>query len=194
MEIDVASFDTETQVSGGPAPVLRDDLPRSPHAIRALGPPDEIAFRDLLLGLDEASRISRFSCVLGDDGIVRHARRALREAAWVAGLSVDGELCGLVELYETCEPGAVEAAFAVTKCWRRQGVGTALLFAAIEWARRSHHASLRMIFARGNWPMRRLAGKAEASLDLALDKLIASIAIGRRVDQCCRAGGDAFLK
>ena len=171
----MATFDTGIELLGRAAPAMRDE---DTTALRALGPADEIAFRNLLLGLDEASRISRFSFHIGDDAIVRHARHAMREAVFIAGVFEDGELCGAVELYESCEPGDVEAAFAVARRWRRQGIGTALLFAALEWAQRSHCTRLQMAFTRGNWPMRRLAGKAELSLHLGLDKLTASVATG----------------
>jgi GNAT superfamily N-acetyltransferase len=135
------------------------------------------AYRDLLLGLDAPARLSRFACPLSDDGILKHADYAVREAAWIAGLFVTSELCGVVELYECRDPQDLEAAFAVANIWRRQGVGTALLFAAIGWARRSHRSCLRMMFSRHNWPMRRLAGKAEPRLDLDMEEFIASVMI-----------------
>jgi len=168
----VATLDTGIKLLGRPAPAMRDEG----TTLRALGPADEIAFRNLLLGLDEASRISRFSFHVGDDAIVRHARHAMREAVFIAGVLEDGELCGAVELYESGEPDEVEAAFAVARRWRRQGIGTALLYAALEWAKRSNCTKLQMAFTRGNWPMRRLAGKAEPSLHLGLEKMTASVA------------------
>ena len=72
----------------------------------------------------------------------------------------------------------VEAAFAVASAWRRQGVGTALLNAAIGWARMSDRSCLRMMFSRHNWPMRRLASKAKPQLDLDMEELIASVTVG----------------
>ena len=136
------------------------------------------AFRDLLLGLDAPSRLCRFACPLSDDDILRHTDYAVRETAWIAGLFVANELCGVVELYECRDPQDIEAAFAVASAWRRQGVGTALLFAAIGWARMSHRTRLRMMFSRNDWAMRRLATKAEPQLDLYMDELIASVTIG----------------
>jgi GNAT superfamily N-acetyltransferase len=179
MEIDVASFDPQAfrLMSGETAVPLRSP-PRFPHTVRTLGAEDESAFRALLLGLDDASRLSRFCGVISDDGIAWHTRQALRGTAWLAGLFVDGELCGVVELYKTRYPDDLEAAFAVADRWRRLGLGTALLFAALEWARHTRRATLRMIFSRTNWPMRRLASKAEPTFDLALDEFIASVAIG----------------
>ena len=152
---------------------------RSLHRdIVALSSEHRTAFRDLLLGLDAPSRLSQFACPLSDDGILRHTDFAVREAAWIAGLFVANELCGVVELYECRDAQDVEAAFAVASAWRRQGVGTALLHAAIGWARRSHRSRLRMMFSRHYWPMRRLASKAKAQLDLDMEELIACVMIG----------------
>jgi GNAT superfamily N-acetyltransferase len=195
MEIDVASFDPHAfrQISGETATLLRTP-PRIPHIVRTLGAEDERAFRALLLGLDDACRLSRFCGITSDEGIARHTRQALSETAWLAGLFVDDELCGVVELYEASDPGDLEAAFAVASRWRRLGFGTALLFAALEWARHSRRATLHMIFSRTNWPMRRLASKAEPTFDLTLDELIASVVIGGGAGQPCRAGGNTISK
>ena len=76
------------------------------------------------------------------------------------------------------DPQDIEAAFAVASAWRRQGVNTALLFAAIGWARMSHRTRLRMMFSRNDWAMRRLATKAKPQLDLYINELIASVTIG----------------
>ena len=175
----MASLDTETpwQRSGDTVGLLRL-ANRTPYTIRKLGAEDETAFCNLLLGLDDASRLSRFSCAISDDAIARHVRQALHEAVWLAGLFVGNELCGAVELYEAWPSNDVEAAFAVGNGWRRRGIATALLHAALGWARQSHHTKLHMIFARCNWPMRRLASKAEPTFDMSLDELIASVAIG----------------
>jgi len=172
-----------------PQPVLAAEFPftelsRLGSSARSLRPDivslslqHRTAFRDLLLGLDAPSRLSRFACFLSDDGILRHTDYAVREASWIAGLFVANELCGVVELYECRDPQDIEAAFAVASARRRQGVGTALLFAAIGWARMSHRSRLRMMFSRNDWPMRRLASKAEPQLDLYMDELIASVTI-----------------
>jgi len=57
--------------------------------------------------------------------------------------------------------------------------GTNLLEAAVQWAARSDRILLRMIFSTDNWPMRKLAHKAHARLDLALDQVVADIPITR---------------
>jgi GNAT superfamily N-acetyltransferase len=177
-ELDVASSDAKTpsQVSCELVLPLRPSVRQIPRKLTALGADDRIAFRAFLLALDEPSRFSRFSCVMSDDGIARHALYAASEAAWIAGMFAGEELCGVVELYESREPRDVEAAFVVATARRRQGVGTALLFAALRWAQRSDRARLRMIFSRRHWAMRRLTGKAGASLDL--DEFVADVVVG----------------
>ncbi len=169
---DTVPFTDLSRSGSGARPPRRD--------VVALSPEHRTAFRDLLLGLDAPARLSRFACPLGDDGILQHMNYATREAAWIAGLFVANELCGVVELYECRDPQDIEAAFAVASVWRRQGIGTALLFAAIGWTRMSHRSRLRMMFSRHNWPMRRLASKAEPQLDLDMEELIASVMVGDR--------------
>jgi GNAT superfamily N-acetyltransferase len=180
---------TELSHLGSSARSLRRD-------IVSLSLEHRTAFRELLLGLDASSRSRRFACFLSDDGILRHTDYAVREAAWIAGLFVAKELCGVVELYECRDPQDIEAAFAVASAWRRQGVGTALLFAAIGWARMSHRSRLRMMFSRNDWPMRRVASKAEPQLDLYMDELIASVTIGgvSRDNLDENGGGNQSLK
>ncbi len=36
-----------------------------------------------------------------------------------------------------------------------------------------------MIFSRNNWPMRKLASRADARFDLVLDEIVADVAVGR---------------
>ena len=167
---DTVAFTDPSRSGAGARPLHRDVIPLSLE--------HRIAFRDLLLGLDAPSRLSRFACPLSDDGILQHMNYATREAVWIAGLFAANELCGVVELYECQEPEDIEAAFAVAGVWRRKGIGTALLFAAIGWARTSHRSRLRMMFSRHNWPMRRLASKAEPQLDLDMEELVASVMVG----------------
>ena len=161
------------------------------RTIISLGPEHLTVFRDLLLGLDAPCRLSRFASQLSDNGILRHTEHAVREAAWIAGFFTANELCGVVELYECRDPRDIEAAFAVASAWRRLGIGTALLFKAIEWAQLTRRSRLRMMFSRQNWPMRRLASKANPDLDLDMDELIANVAIG---DRRCGADTDQHLR
>ena len=140
----------------------------------------------LLLALDAPSRVSRFLFAASDRSLIEHARRALSTAAWVAGAIVEGGLRGIAEIYDIGATGGVEAAFLVDRDWRRQGLGTALLRASQHWAAESKRAAIRMVFSRGNWPMRRLASTANARLDLALDEISAELPVGEHATAACR--------
>jgi GNAT superfamily N-acetyltransferase len=134
----------------------------------------------LLLALDMPSRVSRFMYAAGDDSLIEHGRRALSNAAWLAGAFVDGRLRGIAEVYDIGATGGVEAAFVVDRRWRRRGLGTALLQASQHWAAASKRAMIRGVFSRSNWPMRRLARTANARLDLGLDEVSAEIPVAAR--------------
>jgi hypothetical protein len=60
----------------------------------------------------------------------------------------------------------------------------------------SHRSRLRMMFSRNDWPMRRVASKAEPQLDLYMDELIASVTIGgvSRDNLDENGGGNQSLK
>ena len=131
----------------------------------------------LLKRLDRCSRIYRFGQPANDACVEAHTKRALSTAAFIAGAFVDDVLVGIVEVFDTGRDGIAEVAFAVDADWRRLGFGSALLESATQWARRSGVRMLRMIISRNNWPMRRLANKAGARFDLALDEIQADIAI-----------------
>jgi len=107
----------------------------------------------------------------------RRRRVSARAATWIAGIFIERRLCGLVEVYDLEPAGTVEAAFLVEQTCRRRGFGTALLQAAIKWATESDRTVFRMLFSRGNWPMRKLARNAQARLDLVSDEVLADITI-----------------
>jgi hypothetical protein len=76
----------------------------------------------LLLALDTPCRVSRFQYAASDDSLIEHGRRALSNAAWLAGAFVDGGLRGIAEVYDIGATGDVEAAFVVDRDWRRHSV------------------------------------------------------------------------
>jgi GNAT superfamily N-acetyltransferase len=146
--------------------------------IKRLGPQHETDLLALLLDLDQPCRVSRFCCAASDRFLIQHSQRALLSAAWIAGAFVDETLRGVVEAYDVDATGAVEAAFLVERDWRRRGLGSALLQATIQWARENDRHTLRMMFSRCNWPMRKLASNVQAQLDLSLDEISAHVVIG----------------
>jgi GNAT superfamily N-acetyltransferase len=166
--------------------------PTDRPSIMPLGPQHEAELARLLLSLDKASRVSRFACAASDAALIAHSQRALTTSTWIAGLFADHRLRGVVEVYDLGPPGLVEAAFLVEPDWRRRGFGTALLQAALQWASEAERIVLRMVFSRCNWPMRKLAGKADARLDLAFDEIAADVAIaapGVRAPARCEVYG-----
>jgi GNAT superfamily N-acetyltransferase len=147
--------------------------------IKPLGPQHETDLLAVFLDLDRPCRVSRFAYAASDHFLIQHSQRALSSAAWIAGAFVDETLRGVVEVYDAAA-GAVETAFLVERDWRRRGLGTALMRAAMQWARENDRPTLRMMFSRGNWPMRKLATNAQARLDLSLDEICADVVVGSR--------------
>jgi len=94
------------------------------------------------------------------------------------GIYSHNSLRGVLELREERGRCVAEAALVVEEQWRGRGFGWALLQAAAERAGEANASKLRLIFSRQNWPMRQLARKANAKLDLVWDELRADIAIG----------------
>jgi GNAT superfamily N-acetyltransferase len=99
----------------------------------------------------------------------------LRPAAWRAGLFVANELKGVVRADDGTRAGRVEAMLFVDEGWRRQGIGSALLEEAMDWARRADANTLRLVCERTDWPMRHFTEKFGARLDLVFGQIIADI-------------------
>jgi GNAT superfamily N-acetyltransferase len=97
------------------------------------------------------------------------------------GAFVRERIRGLVELYSSKPHGCIEAAFIVEKDWRRRGLGWALLQEAMQKASQCEAKTLRMVFSRENWPMRNLAHKARAKLDIVLDEMCADVGLNEQI-------------
>lgn len=142
--------------------------------ISRLGRRDEAAIVGLLLRLDQRSRVSRFGSVTSNAALVAHASRAMANAAWIGGAFMDGRLCAIAEVYEvdSSAPRSAEAAFVVEPRCRRRGIATALLRASVHWANASGISTLRLIFSRSDWPMRKLAAKAVTRFEPIFDEMV----------------------
>jgi GNAT superfamily N-acetyltransferase len=111
----------------------------------------------------------------------------------MAGVYLADELTSLVRVHGAPE-GHVETTLFVDAKWRRQGIGTLLLKAAMEWAEQHQARALRLVCARTDWPMRHLAEKFGASLDLVLGQIVADIRLGSpSVNHAQRRGDNGIL-
>jgi GNAT superfamily N-acetyltransferase len=108
---------------------------------------------------------------------------SLSAARWMAGVYIADELTSFVLAREGSFEGYVEATLFVDAKWRRQGIGTLLLKAAMDWAALHQASTLRFVCARSDWPMRHFARKSGARLDLMLGQLVADIVLGPPIDQ-----------
>lgn len=148
------------------------NTPSIPHpVIRRLWPHDGPAVEAYLLRLDPETRASRFMGALSDPAAVAYARRAMRAEGLMFGGFVDGTLRALGELRPTGQPctglrlGAqAEAAFAVERMYRRNGLGQALFRRIAAAARNRGVRDLHVRCLPWNRPMRELAAKVGADL------------------------------
>ena len=109
--------------------------------------------------------------------VAAHADSWTLEGTFVAMAGI--ELLGSVHV-DASRHGYGDIGMAVAREWRGRGVGSALMVAAIEWARRSglHKLSLSV------WPHNAAA--------IALYRKYGFVEEGRRVKQCRRASGELW--
>jgi len=151
----------------GTAALAGDDAPQRFATVRAIGEADRDAIRTHLSRLDAAARRLRFGGEFDDawlgryvDGIDfgRDVVLAVHDAA--------GRLTGIGEMRATPEEPAVrEIAFSVDASLRGRGVGTGLLAAVIEHARRERFTRLHALCATGNVGMLRLLQRAGFAIE-----------------------------
>jgi GNAT superfamily N-acetyltransferase len=147
------------------------------HAIAKLDAEHASDFSQLLIALDDRSRCSLFGYVVSDATLVKHAEAATQDASKVFGIFVDDQLRGVLEAYTRPNARHAEVTLVVHQSWRRRGLGTALIRSAQKWAVSSNLETLRLRFSPKNWPMRHLAQKADARLDMMLDQMSADIIV-----------------
>jgi GNAT superfamily N-acetyltransferase len=151
------------------------DVPRV--TIGRLGIEHDVQLCGLLLGLEPSARVNRFGHAVSNANMQAYSSQALSTAAFIAGVFLDGRIIGVVEVFAAEDDSIGELAFAIDADWRRRGLASALLEAVRGWAAQRDLRILRMVIARGNWPMRNLAAKVGARLDLTCDELHADIAL-----------------
>ena len=152
------------------------DEDSSPHGqpskleLRRLDRHHEKEIARVLFSLSVSDRCRRFGHAVSDANLLGHATSALENSV-IIGALVEGRVRGISEIYGYGRHEHAEAAFVVEQNWRRQGLGLALLRAAIQIAAQAWSSTLRIICSRDNWPMRRLGSKANGKFDILLDEL-----------------------
>jgi GNAT superfamily N-acetyltransferase len=101
-----------------------------------------------------------------------------RTVRWLAAGYFAKELTGFAQACNICSDGYVETTLFVDTKWRRRGFATLLLKATMDRAALRQATGVRLVFARTDWPMRHLAEKFGARLDLILGQMVADIPLG----------------
>lgn len=149
--------------------------------IRKLWVGETDAYRDHLLRLDTESRQRRFSGVVSEDFIARHAASARGVGVVVHGFFIDGVLRGAAELrsFGPLFAREAEAAFSVEQPWQSQGVGSVLLERTLLTARNRGVKSLQMHCLANNQRMQQLARKFEADLKFDFGSVVGEVDAAR---------------
>jgi len=151
-------------------PKPSDGRPRlAPGGVfRPLLPHEIAAYAAHLRRLSPEDRRARFHADLGDAAVERHARAALSGPGRVMGWFDGGVLRGAAEVALSRGGLSAEAAFEVEAAWRGRGVGTALVGAALLWARNRGARRLIVHTTRRNMPMLRAAQAHGAAFEFDL--------------------------
>lgn len=153
-------------VSPAPHPI-----PRSASPGGAFGPVFPFERGEYLAHLRRLSpedRRSRFHALVDDAALGRHAAQALSGRGRVIGWRSDDVLRAAAEVALAPGGETVESAFEVEEGFRGKGVGTALVGAALLWARNRGARRLIVHTTRRNVPMLRAARRHDAAFEFDL--------------------------
>jgi GNAT superfamily N-acetyltransferase len=123
--------------------------------IRPLDTSDHDTLRQLYLGAPLEDRRTRFCARVSDEHVLRHVARSVSRADTLLGAFEADGLIGAAEVF--VGDGSAELAFLVARRAQQQGVGKALMAAALAAARRSGARKGIVITGSDNRPMHRLA-------------------------------------
>ena len=155
-------------------------------ACRRLWPSDHEAIRAHFARLDPETRASRFMAAVSDRVVLAYAERSFAKAGLMYGVFVGGMLRGLGELRpegrrslgRELSPRA-EAAFSVERAVRRRGIGSILFRRIVGAARNRGVAELHVRCLHENTPMRLLAVKLGAELQLSGPEMDGTLRLDR---------------
>jgi len=142
-------------------------------AIRQLVPLDEPHVAHLFKRLEPLARFERFGHEMSDSALEAYARQALVSSPAVFGALIDDQLAGVAEITRFTGDETAMLAFAVDAQWRRQGVGSRLLLAALAWTTERGLSCVQLQCARTNWAVRQIAQKANARVSLTAGQFLA---------------------
>ncbi|MCK1724654.1 MULTISPECIES: GNAT family N-acetyltransferase [unclassified Bradyrhizobium] len=130
--------------------------------------------------LDAETRCRRFGAPLSDAALDLHAITALENAELMLGIFSEQRLRGMLELYRQGGSRVMELLIVVEGASRRRGMGRHLLNASMLQALDMDARSVDLIYTSDNWPMRRLAQRAGARIDLAFGTFRARIDLAQK--------------
>lgn len=136
--------------------------------------------RKFLSGLDTESRCRRFGAPLSNAELELLAITALETAELMLGIFTEQRLRGILELYRQGSSCGMELLIVVERASRRRGMAQRLLNASMVQAFGLDARSVDLIYTSDNWPMRRLAQRAGARIDLAFGTFRARIDLARK--------------
>jgi hypothetical protein len=146
-------------------------------------------FQRTLFNIDLSSPCNTFEWAVPNSNGIDHSSRPPSPRPQLLGAFVEGQIQGLLEFRRAGVPGHSEVVLVVAPHWRRKGLGWALLRGAMRFGLQTHARSLQMTFPRTNWPMRKIARKANAQLDLILDQIHAVVALTSTINGATEAIG-----
>jgi GNAT superfamily N-acetyltransferase len=146
-------------------------------------------FQRTLFNIDQPSPCNTFEWAATGSNGIDHSSRPLPDRPRLSGAVVEGQIQGLLEFCRTGMPGHSEVALVVAPHWRRKGLGWALLRGAMRLGLQTRAPSIRMIFPRTNWPMRKIARKANAQLDLIFDQIHAVVGLTNAISGASETTG-----
>jgi GNAT superfamily N-acetyltransferase len=176
----IISKDTANRVNSGHR--NSSMVARVGPVVQHLGPCNQAAILNLLRGSGQPGCPEPPLGAISPQDLDSASCVASAAAQWTAGVYVAEQLTSFVQACDSQFDGPVEITLFVGANWRRQGIGTLLLKAAIDWASHRQASALRFVCARTNWPMRHFAEKFGARLDLVLGQIVADIPLGQVSD------------
>ena len=151
---------------------------------RRLWASDEAALRDHLLRLPKEARHNRFAMGVSDEFISAYANRSFSFENVLIGYFDGDHLRAIGELRPVNAArlmgigGDMEAAFSVEPQWQGRGIGSELMRLVIRAAQTRSCRTLYLSFLTGNHPMRKLALKFDASIEIDRGEVMGEIAPG----------------